>query len=104
MKNRYPLGARSFRKQLSVAAAVLACGIAGLAAQDAPSSQDVQALVAEIGDLKTRLAAVEAKLASYPPSASLVASVTKPVTEAHPPTPTPTTPTASTTNNPPHTH
>jgi hypothetical protein len=51
--------------RLALAGTLLACGTVGVYVQPAPTSQDVQALAAEIGELKRRLAAVEAKLAAY---------------------------------------
>src|SRR5436190_797144 len=84
MKN--PAALHTLLKNLSVAASLLTCGTPALFSQAAPTSQDVQAMIAEIRDLRTRLAAVEAKLASYAPTTP-VPSTTRPATEPQPPAP-----------------
>ena len=52
-------------RPIALAATLFACGTVEMFAQAAPANQDVQALVAEIRELKSRLAAVEAKLDAY---------------------------------------
>jgi phage shock protein A len=56
-------------RRIALAATLLACGTVEMFAQPAPANQDVQALVAEIKELKSRLSAVEAKLDAYRASA-----------------------------------
>jgi hypothetical protein len=70
MKGRFLSYTQANLARLALAAALIAYGTVGMFAQTAPASQEVQALIAEIGELKGRLAAVEAKLATY--SAALV--------------------------------
>ena len=50
---------------IALAAPLLAFGTVEMFAQAAPASQEVQSLVAEIRELKSRLAAVEEKLVAY---------------------------------------
>ncbi|MBZ5624286.1 MAG: hypothetical protein LAQ69_37155 [Acidobacteriia bacterium] len=96
MKNSPFAPARLAR--LALAATLLACGTVEMFAQAAPTSQDLQALVAEITELKSRLATVEAKLAAYqsPP----VVPAVKPAVESQPSMPTTGVPSMSAAEHP----
>ena len=83
--------------RLILGGALLACGAVGMFAQAAPASQDVQAMLAEIRELKGRLAAVEAKLDSYQAAAAVPAA--RPV-ESQPSTPAPNGPSVSAAEHP----
>jgi hypothetical protein len=58
MKNPFPSHNPTRLTRLALAATALAYGTIGMFAQTAPASQDVQALIAEVRELKSRLAAV----------------------------------------------
>jgi hypothetical protein len=77
----------------ALAATLLAFGTVEMFAQATPASQDVQALVAEIRELKSRLAAVEEKLVAH--QAAPTVPAVKPAVESQPSTPAPGGPSAS---------
>jgi hypothetical protein len=84
--------------RLVLAATLFACGTVKMLAQAAPTTQDVQALVTEIRELKSRLAAVEAKLDAY--QTVPVAPAGKPAAESQPSTPASTGPSVSAAEHP----
>jgi len=85
-------------RRLVLSATLLACGTVEMFAQATPTSQDVQALVAEIRELKGRLAAVEAKLDAY--QAAPVVPAFEPAVESQPSTPQPSGPSVSAAEHP----
>jgi hypothetical protein len=99
MKNPFAPYAPARPARLALATTLLACGTVEVFAQAAPTSQEVQTLVAEIGDLKSRLAAVEAKLAAY--QTVPIAPASKPAVESPPSTPAPGGPSVSAAVEPP---
>ena len=87
MKNSLASQSPARLTRLAVAATLLTYGTVDVYAQTAPTSQDVQALAAEIRELKSRLAAMEAKLAVYQAAPVVPATKPKPAVESEATTP-----------------
>jgi len=98
MKNRFAPYAPVRLTRLALAATLLGCGPVEMFAQAAPTSPDVEALAAEIRDLKSRLAAVEAKLDAYQAASAVPAA--RPVAEPQPSTPAPSGPSLAAAESP----
>ena len=97
MKNFFTSYAPARLMRLAVAATLLAYGTVEMFAQATPAGQDVQNLVAEIKELKSRLAAVEARLDAH--QAAPVVRTVNPAVESQPSVPTPTGPAVSAAEN-----